>query len=648
MCGIVGFLTPTAAPKNAEYIGVMTDCLSHRGPDDRGEWISDDGRTALGHRRLSILDLSDNGRQPMQSASGRYTIVYNGEVYNFRELREELGSDYPFRGQSDTEVLLAAFEARGVEDAVKQFRGMFAFAVWDEKERCLWLARDRVGKKPLYYSHSANHFVFGSEIRALTKSPWVASDISREALALYLKFSYVPAPCSIYENVWKLRPGTLLSVKEDSPLKLNESLYWDFSKIVADGGRNSLRFETEETAVDQLEQLLSEAVRMRMISDVPLGAFLSGGIDSSTIVSLMQKESSRPVKTFSIGTHHSDYNEAQYAKQVASHLGTDHTELYITESEAQEVIPELPRIYDEPFADTSQIPTYLVSKLARKDVTVCLSGDGGDELFGGYNRYLFIDRYWKRLRWIPAFLRRALGAGLHGVSLSQWEKLMNVFAAVTPKGLLPALPAEKIHKVGSLLKSANGLDVQDVFFAKWPDVSDLVIGARPMDDESLLCEQPPEGLQLASQQMWVDMQTYLVDDILVKLDRATMAVGLEGRAPLLDQRIVEFAWSLPQSMKIRNGKGKYLLRKVLSRHVPENLIDRPKMGFDLPIAQWLRQDLRNWAEARLDSAVIRRQGFLNVHRVEKVWKEHLAGRVDRSGAIWNVLMFQEWLANNSA
>lgn len=649
MCGLAGFIqaSPSSADVLNSILSRMTDAIVHRGPDDSGLWSNTEYGVALGHRRLSIVDLSPEGHQPMVSASGRYVIAFNGEIYNYPSIREELekSSARPkWRGHSDTEVMLAAFEQWGISGSLTRFVGMFAFALWDKRDRTLLLARDRLGEKPLYYGWVGSAFLFGSELKALRAFPGWKGEINRDALALSLRHSYIPTPYSIYQGIFKLPAATTLTIPADAtPGKLfDPAPYWSAKTVAEYGLANRLECSDPE-AVDQLDSLLREMVRQQMVADVPLGAFLSGGIDSSTIVALMQAQSDRPVKTFTIGFHEQGYDEAQHAKAVARHLGTDHTELYVTSQQAMDVIPRLPAMFDEPFADSSQIPTYLVSQLARQHVTVSLSGDAGDELFGGYNRYFWARSIWNRLKLLPMPLRSVMSTGLQSVSPTAWDKVYKSAAFLLPPRLRQKHLGDKVHKLAQILESNQPEDVYYNLVSHWRDPSQVVLNGREtktgLTDNSQWAALP----DFTERFMFLDTITYLPDDILVKVDRASMNVSLESRAPFLDHRLLEFAWRLPLSMKIRDGKGKWILRQVLDRYVPKQLIERPKMGFGVPLDSWLRGPLRDWAEALLDERRLKNEGYFNSDPIRKKWAEHLSGQRNWQYHLWDVLMFQAWL-----
>ncbi|MBD1806558.1 asparagine synthase (glutamine-hydrolyzing) [Microcoleus sp. FACHB-SPT15] len=647
MCGITGFWDTSgqlSAEKMQWLVQGMSDTLLHRGPDDGGTWVDAEVGIALGHRRLSILDLSPEGHQPMHSASSRYVVVFNGEIYNFSELRQELASlGHRFRGHSDTEVMLAGFSEWGLEQAVQRLNGMFAFALWDRQARVLHLGRDRFGEKPLYYGCSGETFLFGSELKALKAHPRFQGKINRDALALFVRHNCIPAPYSIYKGIYKLPPGTILTWKGQG--ELTPIPYWSI-KEVAEKGVAKPFAGSESEAVAQLEALLQEAIGLRMVADVPLGAFLSGGIDSSTVVALMQAQSSQPVKTFSIGFYEESYNEAKDAKAVAQHLGCDHTELYVTPEEAIAVIPKLPTLYDEPFSDASQIPTFLVSQLARQHVTVSLSGDGGDELFGGYNRYFWGRRIWQKIGWIPPNLREFAAYGLTTLSPQTWDRLFAGFGSLLPAKLRQRQPGYKLHKLAEILAVDSPDTMYKGLVSHCKEPESLVLGS--LEPSTILTDREKWARlsDFTQRMMFLDTVTYLPDDILTKVDRASMGVSLEARVPFLDHRLVEFAWQVPLEMKIRNGQGKWLLRQVLYKYVPQKLIERPKMGFGIPIDDWLRGPLRDWAEALLDEKRLREEGFFNPHPIREIWTEHLSGDDDWQYYLWDVLMFQAWLDAN--
>jgi asparagine synthase (glutamine-hydrolysing) len=653
MCGFTGALggIPQDPDVEREVLQRMTAVLQPRGPDDVGYWLDLERRISLGHRRLSIVDLSAAGHQPMPSASSRYVIVYNGEVYNHNLLREELersGRAPAWRGHSDTETVLAGFDAWGIEATVKRAIGMFAFAVWDRETRTLTLGRDRIGEKPLYYGWQGRGedavFVFGSELKALRAHPAFTSTIDRGALSMQLRHNYVPTPYSIYEGVSKVPPGALLMVSLDRrEPRIVE--YWSGVAAIDTSSRNC--FEgTQEESIDALEQLLKNAVSQQMTADVPLGALLSGGIDSSTVVALMQAQSPRPVRTFSIGFHEDGYNEAEYAKAVAKHLGTEHTELYVTARQAMDVIAKLPLLFDEPFSDSSQIPTFLVAQLARQHVTVSLSGDAGDELFCGYTRYQMTANWWGKISRMPIPLRRLARRGLTSLPPKGWNGIVDILGGVVPRSLHQMNVGDKIHKGAAVLESESCDALYLKLVSHWDNPSSVVIGGA--EPPTLLNGNTPAltGLDNTQRMMALDMLTYLPDDILVKVDRSAMGVALETRIPFLDHRVVEFAWRLPQSLKLRDGQTKWILRQVLYRYVPPELINRPKMGFGVPIGQWLRGPLRDWAEYLLDESRLRSEGFFHPQPIRRKWKEHLSGQRNWQYHLWDVLMFQAWLETN--
>lgn len=614
--------------------------LVHRGPDDAGTWESEDGRVALGHRRLSILDLSPEGHQPMRSPSGRYVIAFNGEVYNHQALRGELPG-VAWRGHSDTETMLAAIERWGVEVAVRRFVGMFAFALWDRERDVLWLVRDRLGIKPLYYGFTTSGLLFGSELNAFRHHPSFEAEVNREALPLLLRYNSIPAPHTIYKGAFKLRPGTMLRFRAPHREAMEEAVYWSAADVAAEGQAHPF-LGSPEDAVDQLEALLHEAVGMRMLADVPLGAFLSGGVDSSTVVALMQAQSGRPVRTFSIGSPDAGYDEAPDARAVADHLGTDHTELYVTAKDALDVVPLLPTMYDEPFADSSQIPTFLVSQLARDSVTVALSGDGGDELFAGYNRHVWAERVWGGMRWIPHPARKVLERGLTSISPDAWQRGFDAAGSFLPAAFRHRRPGFKLHKLAGGLPARSPLELYHRLASLWPAPADLVLG---VEEPQFQVDGTERLRDFPSQMMMLDMQRYLPDDILTKVDRASMAVSLEARVPLLDHRVVEFAWRLPLDLKLRDKQSKWVLRQVLYRHVPRDIIERPKAGFGIPLGAWLRGPLREWAETLIDEQRLRAEGFFDPSPIRQAWTQHQAGTHAWEHPLWTVLMFQAWLEN---
>jgi asparagine synthase (glutamine-hydrolysing) len=643
MCGITGFFNPTRQINATELktmVVRMSETIRHRGPDDQGEWVDADQGIAFGFRRLAVLDLSPAGSQPMHSSDGRFVIIFNGEVYNYRELRDELQArGAAFRGTSDTEVLLAAFGAWGILGAVKRFNGMFAFAVWDRKEQTLHIVRDRLGIKPLYYGWQAGNLIFGSELKALRAHPSFNAEIDRRALTLYLRYNYIPTPYSIYTGIFKLPPACILTIRPDtSPQDAIPSPYWSARETVQHGLANPFEGDERE-AVDALDAHLRHSVGLRMLADVPLGAFLSGGVDSSVIVALMQGQSSRPVKTFTIGFYESGFDEAAHARSVAQHLGTDHTELYITPEETRSVIPLLPSLYDEPFSDSSQIPTYLVSKLARQDVTVSLSGDGGDELFGGYNRYFWVPRIWKRMGRLPHTIRKGVAGLMQTVSPQTWANGVEAAGRFSPAAKNLPNAGDKAHRLAEALRAPNPESIYFDLVSHWKNPARVVLGGH--EPARSLASLPAT---LAERMMYQDLVTYLQDDILAKVDRASMGVGLEARAPYLDDhKTVEFAWRLPLHMKIHNGQGKWALRQVLYRYIPQKLIGRPKMGFGVPLDSWLRNELREWAEDLLNERRLHREGYFDPAPVLRMWREHLSGRQNRQYQLWDILMFQSWL-----
>ncbi|HWP27206.1 MAG TPA: asparagine synthase (glutamine-hydrolyzing) [Xanthobacteraceae bacterium] len=638
MCGICGLLTFDGALSRDQLNQIarsMQLSLRYRGPDDEGVWLDPEAPVALAHRRLSIIDLSPAGHQPMVSSDQRFVITYNGEIFNHEEIRSELiARGVRFRGQSDTEVMVEAFSAYGVVATIKRLIGMFAFGVWDRRERTLTLVRDRLGIKPIYWAKFGNLFLFGSELKALRVCPGWTPYINRDAVVSFMRFNYVPAPRTIYQDVYKLEPGTILTLPWGGEPRIER--FWDARAIARAGLANPLRADAREL-IDQLEALLRDAVRRRMIADVPLGAFLSGGIDSSTVVALMQAAHSGTVRTYTVGFDIAGFDEARHAAAVAGHLGTEHTEMTVTAKEAMEVIPRLPDMYDEPFADSSQIPTHLVSVMTRRHVTVALSGDGGDEVFAGYNRYRLASRTWQAMNLLPRPLRRTLAASISSVAPERWSRLLSFL----PENIRPRQIGDKLHKLATVLDAPDGSFAYRRLVSHWEPADVMIGGTEPRGivwDASITEEFP----DLLRQMQFLDLVTYLPDDILTKVDRASMAVALEVRVPLLDHRVVEFAWRLPAKAKLSGGITKWILRKVLERHVPRKLFERPKTGFTLPLAEWLRGPLRPWAEHLLAENRLREAGLLDPQVVRRYWSEHLSGERNWQYLIWDVLMLEAW------
>lgn len=646
MCGVAGFLCRGGnVEQQRDIVQNMVQAIRNRGPDDTGYWIADDGSVALGHARLSVQDLSENGAQPMRSASGRFVISYNGEVYNFPVLMKELQAlGHRFRGHSDTEVMLAAIEEWGLKNALARFIGMFAFALLDNDARTLSLVRDRVGIKPLFYQEKDGFLIFGSELKSIRAFQHTRPGVDRQALALFLQHSYVPAPHTIYEGVKKLPPGCILTAAVDRSGKLRTDIatFWSIENLVA--GDASKFSGSYGEAVDQLHDLLSDAVSQCLISDVPLGGFLSGGIDSSVVVSLMQRQSNRPVRTFSIGFAEDSHNEAPWAKKVAAHLRTEHHELIVSPDDVRSVIPELASIYDEPFADSSQIPTILISRLAREHVTVSLSGDGGDELFSGYKRYDATMATWRSIGWLPSVVRSTLSALLGGVADVFTTIADPVFGKIYDRFGVAGNRGNELRRAAMVLRTANREDLYRYMMSHWKDGAALVKGVAG-EAQSLLAA-PPGWLidrHFRDYMMLADTCTYLPDDILTKVDRASMSCSLEVRVPLLDHRVVEFAMGLPLGYKREGGRSKAPLRDVLGKYVPAELIERPKMGFSIPINDWLRGPLQDWGFELLSKDRILRDGYFDPQPILEKWNEHQSGHRNWAGYLWDVLMFQSWL-----
>lgn len=640
MCGIVGYWDKRGADsKIAEQMALS---IAHRGPDSAGTWLDSTGNLAMAHRRLAILELSSAGHQPMLSPCKRYSLVFNGEIYNHLDLRAELKQqnvDFSWRGHSDTQTLLVALQHWGVEKTLKKLNGMFAFAWWDAVEKTLSLARDRMGEKPLYYGNNKGLFLFGSELKSLKAHPKFQSTIDRNALALYMRHNTVPAPWSIYQGIKKLPPAHFVVITQAGDEISEPHCYWDLAKIAEQGTNNTIT--NTQILTDELEHLLLNSVHNRMASDVPLGAFLSGGFDSTMVAALMQAQSKQAINTFTIGFNEQNYNEATHAKAVAKHLGTNHTELYVSAKEAMAVIPQLPLIWDEPFSDSSQIPTFLVSQLAKNYVSVSLSGDGGDELFYGYSRYTQGNKICSKLGFLPLPVRQIIAS------------LMQIFPGKPIEYLIQFLPksmqiphlADRLPKLAGVVRQKTAIGCYQSLISHWKDPAQLVIGATEPRTIFNQPERQPKLTDFREQMMYLDSVTYLPDDILTKVDRASMAVSLEARVPLLDHKLVEFAWKVPISAKYRDGRGKWLFREVLYRYLPRELMDRPKMGFGVPIDEWLKGDLRDWAEALLDEKRLREEGFFNPAPIRKMWQEHINGKRRWHYYLWDVLMFQAWLEN---
>jgi asparagine synthase (glutamine-hydrolysing) len=641
MCGLAGVF----ARRNwnfDELQGIasrMTRAIVHRGPDDSGIWVDAGAGVALGFRRLAIVDLSAHGHQPMPSSSQRFMLTFNGEVYNYGSLRRELESlGCSFRGHSDTEIILAAFEQWGIEQSVPRFIGMFAMAVWDVRRRELSLIRDRLGIKPMFVYHHRGIVSFGSELKALLSGPEFDRTIDMTALTSYLRYLYVPAPRSIFQHAFKLRPGHILTITDPAAALPASKAFWSVQRAATQGVAGQFA-GGDDDAVRELDALLTDAVRLRMQADVPLGALLSGGIDSSTVVALMQASADRPVKTFTIGFDQAEFDEAAHARAIARHLGTDHTELHLTGADALAVIPNLPEMFDEPLADPSQIPTFLVCQLARREVTVALTGDGGDELFGGYNRYVSGERMIAGLQRWPRLLRKFSAAGATSLSPRSWNQVRDALRPIFPAAGRTRLFGEKIHKVGDLLRADSTSGMYRSLLSAWQDPEDLVVGgsgdANP--DATLGAN---DSLGMMERMMLADQVSYLPDDLLAKVDRASMAVSLEARVPILDHRVAELSWRLPRRFKVRDGRGKWILRQILYKHVPRALVDREKMGFSVPLAQWLAGPLRNWAGDLLLSG--ERDEILRSTAVRREWDRFIAGNSSSSAGLWALVMFKAW------
>ncbi len=646
MCGISGFVDPdksTSKDKLLDVISRMTDTISHRGPDDSGVWVDKSKGIALGHRRLSIMDVSQSGHQPMETRCGRYIIIFNGEIYNYRAIRNKIDNEsesISWQGNSDTEVMLAAISRWGLSRALKEFVGMFAFALFDKAGEILYLVRDRIGEKPLYYGWSSGIFLFGSELKPFRAHPAWRGDIDRDVLGLYFRNNYIPAPYSIYKNIFKLPPGTILALNINrlAAYELPKpDQYWSLLDIAQKGINNPFEGDDQE-AISELDKYLKEAISGQMISDVPLGAFLSGGVDSASIVALMQSLSSKPIRTFTIGFHDKAYDEASYARPVAEYIGTDHTEACITPGDCISVIPKLPALYDEPFADSSQIPTFLVCYMARQSVAVSLSGDGGDEVFLGYNRHIHLDRLQRVFKRIPLPLKKLISTSLDTLPAS----LTEFFLRKKKYGIL----ADQVQKTAGIIAKRDPSEMYQNLTQFWNYPGEIVLDSK--ERQSLLTDKMlwPDFANLLHKIMYIEQMTSLPDCMLVKVDRAAMGLGLEMRVPFLDHRLVEFSWRLPLIMKYRNGLSKWILRQILYKHVPRYLIERPKSGFSIPIDVWLKGPLRDWVEDLLDETRLKNQGYLNVNMVRAKWFEHLEGKKKWQQHLWSVLMFEEWLEYN--
>lgn len=645
MCGLCGFQTNKSISDQALHSQIlqMNETLTHRGPDDSGVWVDDKVGLSLAFKRLSILDLTAAGSQPMVSPCGRYVIAFNGEIYNHQELRDDLekeGGHFEWRGRSDTETLLAALRHWGVEKTLRLLNGMFAFAFWDRSKQVLFLARDRIGIKPIYYGRHNGTFLFGSELKALKEHPDFRGIVDRQALTLYLRHGYIPTPWSIYEGIYKIPPAHYIKVTNNGEAISDPLCYWNLGQIAEEGASHPVYDSTQ--LIHKLDELLLDAVKIRMMADVPLGAFLSGGYDSSLVVALMQAQSTKPVQTFSIGFHEQKYNEADYAKEVAAYLGTDHTELYVKPEDVFNVIPKIPSIWDEPFADSSQIPTYLVSRLTRLHVTVSLSGDGGDEQFFGYNRYSKGAKVGRFYGLVPGLVRKSFGSMLGTLPVHPLNKV----GGFLPGSLKYPLLGDRLRKFSALIKEPTMIDFYHYLISHWKNPAEIVINGSEPKTIFDSCDKLPNLPSIKEQMMYLDAVTYLPDDILTKVDRASMAVSLEARVPLLDHRIVEFGWRVPTSLKYHQGQRKWLLRQVLYKYLPQELMDRPKMGFGVPIEHWLREPLKDWSESLLDEKRLREEGYFTPKPIRKMWSEHLSGERKWHYYLWDVLMFQAWLEHN--
>ena len=647
MCGLAGFIDNNRSRSSESLEALshkMCSTLINRGPDDFGSWVDEKSGIAMSHRRLAIQDTTLAGHLPMVSKSGRYIIVYNGEIYNYKTLREELKkAGYFFRSQSDTEVLLAAIEIWGLSAALDKFVGMFAFALWDKNNHRLYLVRDRLGEKPLYYGIFGNVILFGSELKAFEVHDSFVKSINRDAISLLLRYNYIPAPYSIYDKIYKIKPGTFLEIKvENHKISTTEYTYWAYKNFVMSEGIDNKIYNYKEAKLS-IKDALTESIRSQMIADVPLGAFLSGGIDSSLIVSIMQSLSPDPIKTYTIGFDHSEYNEANDAKSIANYLGTDHTELYVTASQALNVIPKIPNIFDEPFADSSQIPTYLISKLASSNVTVSLSGDGGDELFGGYNRYYKGYSAWKNFSRMPYPINYIFSEIICSINPEKWNFLYNHFGKYISDEKNYKNIGDKLYKMADIIKINNPQDMYLSLVSFWNNTEQIVLNSSEPMSTPRDYDNWVENLDDRENMMFLDTISYLPDDILTKVDRSSMAVSLESRTPFLNHSLVELSQRIPIELKIKDGKGKWILRNILNDFIPANFIDKPKTGFGIPIAEWLRGPLKEWAEALIDSSRLKHDGYFNAELVTNMWDKHLNKSRNYGHHLWSILMFQAWL-----
>jgi asparagine synthase (glutamine-hydrolysing) len=655
MCGITGFISTkiNSKIKIQEQIKRMTNKLGHRGPDFEDMWIDNNKNIAFGHRRLSILDLSSNGNQPMISSNKRYIIVFNGEIYNHLKIRKKLtNSNINWKSNSDTETLLESISLLGLSAALNLCVGMFAFGLWDSKKEILTLARDRFGEKPLYYGWIKNSFVFGSELKAIKEYDNFDNELSKPAIAQFLKLNYIPAPLSIYDEIFKLKPATFKQFKKnlDNITEINSEKYWQLDNIIQNSKNNVIKNEID--SIKEIKNSLNESVKLQMISDVPIGSFLSGGIDSSLITAIMQDQSSKPIKTFTVGFEEFGFNESSYAKKISSFLNTTHNEIFLKSKDALDVIPNLGQIYDEPFADSSQIPTFLVSKFAKQEVSVILSGDGADEIFGGYNRYTLTPVIWKKISLLPYPIRKIIGKIINRVPIQFWDifgDFLNLL--IFNKNKINRF-GDKVHKMSRRFETSANIDEFNQSFAfEWQDLNPILKDyndqinfldyKKELQRIDLILDSPSERM------MYLDIISYLTDDILCKVDRASMSNSLETRVPFLNHNLFELGWRLPENLKIKNNQGKWVLRQILKDYIPEGLFERPKSGFSIPLADWLRGPLRDWADALINEKRIEDGGYFYFKKIKKMWDEHLSGRYDWSSRLWSILIFQSWLMNEN-